>query len=164
MNGKKVIKIDDVLFMVETGLKDFEIEEVLEKVEYDLARFVDEISKEYFIEEYFPKTFTSNKCSTKTIILKEDKQIGAISYMVAKNTKDEKIKEIISFTNKIWEVVSEKNETELEKILVSLPVDLTKDNFKLEGKFISDWHSLFTVLLKEYNMKYTVTEPVLFQH
>ena len=63
--NKRIIKIDDVLFYVEDSLRDFEIQETLEKVDYDLNRFVDEISKEYFIEQYYPQTFTSNRCSAK---------------------------------------------------------------------------------------------------
>jgi len=162
--NKRVIKIDNFLFIVEDNLKSFEIQEALEKVDYDLIKFVDEISKEYFIEQYYPETFISNKCSSKTILLSEDKQIDNISYMVAKNTSNEKIKEIISFTNNLWSSISEMNENELEVVLNKLPVDLTKDNLKIGGQFISDWHSLFTILLKEYEMKYTVTESVLFAH
>jgi len=162
--NKRIIRIDDVLFYVEDSLRDFEIQETLEKVDYDLNRFVDEISKEYFIEQYYPQTFTSNRCSGKTILLTEDKQIDNISYMVAKNTSNDKIKEIIAFTNKIWEYISETKERELEQTLNELPVDLTKDNFKIGGDFINNWHSLFTILLKEYEMKYTITESVLFNH
>lgn len=162
-DNKRIIKVDNFLFLVEDILKDFEIQEILEKVEYDLVKFIDEVSKEYFIEQFHPKTFLSDKCSSKTILLTEDKQICNISYIVAKNTSNEKIEEIISFTNKVWNSICEKNDIELENILNKLPVDLTKNNFKIGGEFINDWHSVFIVLLKEYEMKYTITEPILFQ-
>lgn len=160
----RIVKINNTLFNIDSSLLSFEINNLLIESNHNIDIFKDKISDKYYIEEVFYETFANDSAVTKTILLQDDKLIDKSAYTVSLNLKDTKIEEIIRNTNELLLYISKNNLDELKLFINKFPFDITIDNFKLGGDFIDDWHSLFTILLKEYGLNYQITEATIFNH
>lgn len=158
----RIVKINNTLFYIDSSLLSFEINNLLIESNYNIDIFKDKISDKYYIEEVFYETFANDSAVTKTILLQDDKVIEKSAYTVSLNIEDIKIEEIIRHTNELLLYITKNDFNELDSFINKLPIDITIDNLKLGGEFISDWHSLFTILLKEYGYNYQITETSLF--
>ncbi len=158
----RIVKINNTLFNVDSSLLSFELNNLLMESNYNIDIFKDKISDKYYIEEVFYETFTNDSAVTKTILLQDDKVIDKSAYTVSLNLKDTKIEEIIRNTNELLSYIAKNDFDELNSFINKLPFDITIDNFKLGGNFIDNWHSLFTILLKEYGQNYQITEATIF--
>ncbi len=162
MLDSRIVKINNTLFYIDSSLLSFEINNLLIESNHNIDIFKDKISDKYYIEEVFYETFANDSAVTKTILLQDDKVIEKSAYTVSLNIEDIKIEEIIRHTNELLLYITKNDFNELNSFINKLPIDITIENLKLGGEFISDWHSLFTILLKEYGYYYQITETSLF--
>lgn len=158
----RIVKINNTLFNIDSSLLSFEINSLLIESNYNIDIFKDKISDKYYIEELFYETFSNDSAVTKTILLQDDKVIDKSAYTVSLNIKDTKIEEIIRNTNELLSYITKNDFNELNSFINKLPIDITIDNLKLGGNFIDNWHSLFTILLKEYGLNFQITEATIF--
>lgn len=158
----RIVKINNTLFNIDSSLLSFEINSLLIESNYNIDIFKDKISDKYYIEELFYETFANDSAVTKTILLQDDKVIDKSAYTVSLNIKDTKIEEIIRNTNELLSYITKNDFNELNSFINKLPIDITIDNLKLGGNFIDNWHSLFTILLKEYGLNFQITEATIF--
>lgn len=159
----KLIKINGVLFKIDENIQNYEIKNILVKVSYNQDLFIDEIKKISFIESVYFEEFSNGKSETKTILFQEEKSIEKNAYTVSKSLPNSKVDKLVSITNSLFHAITEKKINEIKEIINSLDIDLVLDNLKFDGQFIDDWHSIFTILLKEYGYKYSPTDATVFK-